>query len=195
MNEEDPDDATPLDPDESEGLIPGHITTREELNEWETANILDVEGWAFARKHPSLLSLSFIRDLHARMFGETWSWFGEFRRSEKNIGVPWEQIPMALRDLCDDVAYWIENGTYDLDEAAARFHHRLTQIHPFPNGNGRHARLMTDLLLRANGARRFAWGRGDLNRSGDVRDRYIRALRAADDHDYDPLLRFLGRGS
>lgn len=193
MNGEDPDGATPLDPDESEGLLPGHISTREDLNEWETANILDAEGWAFAWRHQNLLSLSFIRELHVRMFGDTWSWAGEFRRSEKNIGVPWEQIPTALRCLCDDARYWIESGTYDLDETAARFHHRLTQIHPFPNGNGRHARLMTDLLLGANGAPRFLWGRGALNRISDVRERYIRALGAADDLDYSLLLRFLER--
>ncbi|MGH7543786.1 MAG: mobile mystery protein B [Gemmatimonadota bacterium] len=105
----------------------------------------------------------------------------------------WEQIPIALRELCDNARHWIDHETYGLDEAAARFHHRLTQVHPFPNGNGRHARLMTDLLLTTNGAQRFDWGRGDLNRKGGVRERYIIALRAADDLDHEPLLDFLAR--
>lgn len=193
MNSDKPDGATPLDPDESDGLIPGHITIREELNEWETANILEAEGWAFARAHTDLLSLSFIKRLHAKMFGNTWTWAGEFRHSEKNIGISWERIPTALRELCDDTRYWLDHETYGLDEIAGRFHHRLTLIHPFPNGNGRHARLMTDLLLTANGTPRFTWGRGDLNQSGDLRHRYISALRSADDLDYDPLLDFLAR--
>lgn len=177
MNGGEPDGATPLDPEESEGLIPGHITTREELNEWETANILEAERWAFARTRSGILSIPFIKRLHAMMFGRTWSWAGEFRRSEKNIGISWGQIPIALRDLCDGARYWIDHDTYTLDEIAVRFHHRLTQIHPFPNGNGRHARLMTDLLLTTNGAQRFAWGRGDLNRGGDLRERYISRVK------------------
>lgn len=193
MNGGEPNGSTPLGPDESEGLIPEHITTREELNEWETANILEAEGWAFARARSDVLSITFVKRLHAMMFGRTWTWAGEFRHSEKNIGIPWEQIPIALRDLSDNVEYWIDHETYGLDEIAVRFHHRLTQIHPFPNGNGRHARLITDLMLTTNGARRFAWGRGDLNRRGDVRARYISALRAADDLVFDPLRDFLAR--
>ncbi|MGH7570851.1 MAG: mobile mystery protein B [Gemmatimonadota bacterium] len=193
MNGGDPDDITPLDLDESDGLIPGHISTRDELNEWEAANILEAEGWAFERTMPDILSILFLKRLHSKMFGKTWTWAGEFRHSEKNIGISWEQIPIALRDLCDDARYWIDKEVYGLDETAARFHHRLTQIHPFANGNGRHARIMTDLLLTTNGGRRFAWGRGDLNRTGDVRERYISVLRAADDLDYDPLLEFLAR--
>lgn len=193
MSPQDPEGATLLDPDESEGLIPGHITTREELNAWETANILEAERWAFGRAHPDLLSIAFMKRLHERMFGATWKWAGQFRRSEKNIGIPWEGIPGALAELCDDARYWIQNHTYDLDEAAARFHHRLTRIHAFPNGNGRHARLMTDLFLVRNGAPRFPWGSGDLNQSGNVRERYIAALRESDRHEYGPLLGFLRR--
>jgi fido (protein-threonine AMPylation protein) len=64
-------------------------------------------------------------------------------------------------------------------------------IHPFPNGNGRHARLMTDVLLRRNGVSAFSWGGANLEAAGDARERYLAALRAADAGDFKPLLEFV----
>lgn len=186
--------ATPLDPDEGAGLIPSHITTQEQLNEWEAANILDGEKWAFSRKHSDLLSLQFIRLLHKKLFGETWKWAGEFRTTEKNIGIASGQIGPELRKLCDDVTFQIAHKSYPADEMAARFHHRLTWIHPFPNGNGRFSRTMADLLLVQNGAQRFSWGEGNLIAAGEVRRRYIETLHAADAKDYRPLLHFVRSG-
>lgn len=194
MKLEYPPGATPLDPDEAAGLIPAHITTQGQLNEWELANILEGERRAFSRKRKDLLSIRFARMLHKRMFGNTWRWAGEFRATEKNIGMDPAQIAPELKKLCDDMAYQVEHRSYPLDEIAARFHHRLTWIHPFPNGNGRFARTMTDLLLVQNGAERFSWGAGDLVAEGDVRRRYIDALRAADAKDYRPLLVFVRAG-
>lgn len=188
-----PPDATPLDPDEAAALLPAHIQTREELNEWEGGNILAAEEWAFARIRGDVLSIGFLKRLHSRMFDETWEWAGQFRRSEKNVGIPWEQVPEALRNLFDNVAYWLEHHTFSLQEIAARLHHRLTEIHPFPNGNGRVARLLTDLFLVSRGRPRFGWGQGDLSLEGDVRTRYIAALRAADEGDMEPLLQFLSQ--
>lgn len=129
--------------------------------------------------------------LHAKMFDQTWKWAGQFRSSEKNVGIPWIQISEASRNLFDDVKYWLENETYPLEEIAARLHHRLTVIHPFPNGNGRLARILTDVFLVSRGHRRFAWGQGDLTPEGDVRARYVAALRAADGGDMQPFLDFL----
>lgn len=184
--------STPLDPDEMAGLIPGHISTQGQLNEWEQANILEGVRWAFARKHKDLLSLEFMRLLHRRLFAETWRWAGTFRTTDKNIGgVAPEYISTRLKVLCDDAAAQLEYHSYPVPEIAARFHHRLVEIHPFPNGNGRFSRCMTDLLLVHNDETPFAWGGGDLNVSGEVRDRYIAALRAADGNDYGPLLDFL----
>ena len=183
--------ATPLDPDESDGLIPTHITTLAELNEWEQANIVQAELWAFSRSRGDVLSVPYIRELHKRMFGDTWRWAGKFRTTEKTIGVPSWQITDGLANLCDDARYWIDNRVFSIDEAAARFHHRLTFIHPYPNGNGRHARLMTDVLLATRGRPRFDWGRHNLHGTGDARDRYVAALRAAEDHDFDALFEFL----
>lgn len=187
-----PDGATPLDPNEIEGLLLSHISTRSELDRWEQDNIMEGEAWAFARKQTDILSEGFICRLHKRMFGSVWRWAGKFRRSDKNIGGPWWNVPTELKNLCDDVTVWIESGSYLPDEIAARFHHRLVAIHLFPNGNGRHARTITDLLLvQRLGQSRFSWGSGNLVDAGECRRRYIEALRAADQYDYEPLMEFV----
>ena len=187
-----PQGATPLDPDEAEGLLLTHITTREELNIFEAENMRAGMEWAWRSRRKDIVSESFMRLLHKKMFGNVWRWAGEFRTSNKNIGVSREEVSVALRHLCEDVNYWIEHGTYPADELAARFHHRLVAIHPFPNGNGRHARLMTDLLLEKKLASiRFTWGGGEIIKANDCRDQYIRALRAADGGNYTLLLAFV----
>ncbi|OGA00636.1 MAG: cell filamentation protein Fic [Betaproteobacteria bacterium RIFCSPLOWO2_02_67_12] len=166
-----------------------------QLNEWEQENIIAGETWAFARRRRNILTQEFVDELHRRMFGRTWRWAGQHRTTEKNIGIDPARIAVALKNLCEDVAVQIGKRAYPLEEIAARFHHRLVSIHPYPNGNGRHARTMTDLLLVGNGAPRFSWGAGDLIHEGEVRSRYIAALQAADQRDYGPLLRFARSGS
>ena len=192
---EDPPGATPLDPDEVEGLIPKHVVTQGQLNEWELRNILIGERWAFGRKHKDLLSSEFVRRLHKRMFGETWRWAGTYRTTGKNIGVDPEQIAPMLKDLCSDAVVQLEHQSYPLNELAARFHHRLVWIHPFPNGNGRFSRTMADLLLVANGATRFTWGARGMISESETRQRYLDALHAADAKDYGPLFAFVRSGS
>ena len=192
MQLEYPAGATPLDLDETAGLRLTHITTREELNIFEQENIQQAIAWAFTGRKMDILSEAFIRQLHKRMFGEVWKWAGHPRTSNKNIGIPYERVRIELRKLIDDVKFWIENETFPPDEIAARFHHRLVFTHPFPNGNGRHARLMTDLLLeRQLGQPKFSWGGASLVQEGDVRSRYIAALRAADRDDYSLLMQFV----
>ncbi len=183
------DGATPLEPEELEGLIPSHITLRGELNEAEQAGIIAADAWAFLRRR-QVLDEKFLKGLHRRMFGTVWRWAGSFRHSERNIGVAAYRITPDLRHLLDDVRFWIAHDTYPPDEIALRFHHRLVAIHPFPNGNGRHARLATDLLAVSLGQPRFSWGQGNIGSAGDVRRAYIDALRAADRHDLAPLLAF-----
>lgn len=192
MNFDYPEGATPLDADEAQGLLLSHITNRGELDRWEQENISEAEAWAFRRKPRDILTVGFIKRMHKRMFGNIWRWAGEKRSSGKNIGIePW-QIDTALHNLCADCATWIEHGTYPPDEIAVRLHHRLTAIHPFPNGNGRHARLMADILLvHLLGQPRFTWGSGNLVDAGECRHRYINSLRAADRHDYSQLLAFV----
>jgi len=187
---EDDDASTPLTAEEREGLIPSYITLRRELNEAEQANILEAEQWAFARKR-DVLDVRFLTDLHKRMFGRVWRWAGKFRHTERNVGVDPLRIATDLRLLLDDCRYWIEHGTYPPDEICARFHHRLVFIHPFPNGNGRHARLAIDLLLVALGQPRFSWGKTNLVNPGETRRAYVAALRAADGRDIGPLLEFV----
>jgi Fic-DOC domain mobile mystery protein B len=183
--------ATPLDLNEVEGLIPSHITAQEQLNEWEQANIARALAWLASARRRDVLDEGFVRELHKRMFSDTWSWAGTFRSTERNLGVAPEQIAPKLRDLLDDTRFWLQHGTYPLDEAAVRFHHRLVSIHCFANGNGRHARLLTDLLLQAYGKAPFTWGRADLVPAGAAREQYLAALRCADLGDFSELLSFV----
>jgi len=184
------DDATPLTPEERDGLIPTHITLRGELNELEQNNIAQADIWAFQRTR-DVLDESFLKDLHNRMFDKVWRWAGEYRATEKNIGVnPPFRIQPEIRQIIDDAKFWTENKSYPPDEIAVRFHHRLVFVHPFPNGNGRWSRLMGDLLAVRLGQPRFTWGRADLQTAGGGRAAYIEALQAADGHNLDPLIAF-----
>ncbi|AMV71526.1 toxin, Fic family [Desulfuromonas sp. DDH964] len=192
MNFDYPAGATPIDPDEAQGLLLPHIRTREELDRWEQENISEAEDAVLRRKQKDILTEKYARDLHKRMFGNVWRWAGDFRRSQKNIGIEWMQVPVALRQLFQEVNGWLEYQSYPPDEIAARFHHRLVAIHAFANGNGRHARLMADVLLvHLLGQKRFSWGQENLTNAGECRRRYIEALQAADRHDYGPLLVFV----
>lgn len=182
---------TPLDPDEIAGLKPRHIATQGALDEWEAQNILKALRWIARQKKLDVLNEHFCRELHAKMFDDTWKWAGTFRKTDKNIGCDWTQIAVNLRQLFDNMAYWLEHNVFPPEEVAVRFHHKLVWLHAFPNGNGRHARLMTDCLLRQCGLAPFSWGRGNLVAANEVRGRYIQALRAADANDYALLVAFV----
>ena len=183
------DAATALEEDERKQLIPTYITSRAELNEAEQVNISDADGWAFSRQR-DVLDTAFLLRLHKRMLGSVWRWAGSYRTTERNIGIEAWRIPAELAQLLDDVRFWIAAKTYGPDEICIRFHHRLVAIHPFPNGNGRLARMAADLLAVRLGRPRFAWGRSELVTPARARATYITALQAADRHDIAPLLRF-----
>lgn len=187
----DPEDkaGTLLTSEEREGLIPTYITTRAELNEAEQINIDDGVGWALARER-DVLDEALLKQLHKRMYGQVWRWAGEYRKTEKNIGIDWWRIEPDLKALLDDTCYWVGNKTYPPDELAVRFHHRLVFIHPFPNGNGRHSRLAADMLVMKLGKPRFTWGGGSLVTVSELRNRYVAALQEADRHNIEPLLIF-----
>ena len=183
--------ATPIDPDEALGLIPVHITTQADLNAWEEMNIVEGATWIKRQKIIQGLDEGLIRELHRRMFNQTWLWAGTFRKSAKSIGIDWTQIAVALRNLLDNTAYQIEHQTISNDEIAVRFHHQLVLIHAFPNGNGRHARLMADALIMSLGGERFSWGGNmSLATPGVVRQNYLSALRVADNGHLEPLMQF-----
>lgn len=184
--------ATPLDPDEIADLLPIHITTQAELNAWEQANIVQGDRWASRQSKRDLLNEGFVRELHRRMFDQTWRWAGTFRNSDKNIGVDWPQISVKIRDLLENTRYQLDNNIYDADETVVRFHHQLVWIHAFPNGNGRHARLMADLLALKRGRPRLTWGGQStaINTAGEIRAKYLAALRSADQGEFSELIQF-----
>lgn len=184
---EEPDGATPLSQEDIEGLRVA-LRTRGELNEVEALNIARAMQWLRGARPRDVLTEPFIYRLHGKMFDEVWKWAGAQRVRETTIGVPPHLIPMRLRDTLQDARYWLDHRTFPLDEIAIRYHHRLVAVHPFPNGNGRHARLAADDLMFRNGGAPLRWGGGDLLNRGDVRTRYIAALRDADHGDYRALI-------
>lgn len=191
MELEYPEGATPIDLDEAQGLLLTHVTTRGELDRWEQDNILEAKDWVARTKPTDILNEQFIKALHRRMFGDVWEWAGQFRQSDKNIGVPWQHVPTTLRNLCDNATLWIDLMEDSQDLIAARFHHQLVSIHPFPNGNGRHAREAADILLKnVLNCPAFTWGGRYLSEAGNTRQQYIAALRAADEGNLEPLLAF-----
>lgn len=183
--------ATPIDTYEAEELIPT-LTTQKELNEWEQVNITEaLKLHSFKKYKPeNILDAYFLFKLHKDMFDNTWQWAGKIRVSLKNIGVLPEEIRINLKNLLDDVTYWIENKTYSIDDICIMFHHRLVYIHLFPNGNGRHSRIAADLLVKSLGEKEFTWGNGDLIKKGKARKEYINALKEADNNNYKPLIKF-----
>ncbi len=187
-------DNTLIAAEELDALIP-NLASQQELNEWERENILEAEKWCFGRalKTENPLSEEYIRKLHRKMFDHTWKWAGTYRNTEKTIGVSPFKIREMLKALLDDAVYWKDKKIYPIDELAVRFHHRLVSIHLFPNGNGRHARLMADVLAVREGVKRFTWGKSDLIPKGNVRSRYIDALKQADSGNIKPLLEFARR--
>lgn len=191
-----PHGATPIDIDSLHLLIP-EISTHEELNEFEARNIASAIQWAHRsyKLKKDLMSIQGLKLLHNKMFDSTWRWSGKFRNVNTNIGISWEQIQVAVQALCDDTQYHIANQVYPWKELAVRFHHRIVSIHPFTNGNGRHARLAADLLLRFNNQPTLIWGDASLNNDCEQRSAYIESLRKADRGDICPLLRFAGASS
>lgn len=187
------DGQTPLDDDEKEGLLIPTIATRGELDEFEQQNIEQAVQWSLGRsfKAEAVFTEEFIRALHKRMYGNVWAWAGEFRKTNKNIGVDKWQISTELRYLLDDVKFWYANNTYQPDEITIRFKHRLVSIHCFSNGNGRHSRLLADIVIEKIFKQpHYTWGAGNLVKQGDQRTAYLNAIRAADAGDIQPLINF-----
>ena len=187
------DGQTPLNDEEQNGLLIPSITTREELDEFEQLNIEKAIQWTFGKKWKAeqLFTEKFVKDLHKRMYGEVWKWAGAFRESEKNLGIKSYLIPAELKVLLDDALFWVENDTYSPDELAIRFKHRLVSIHCFSNGNGRHSRLMADLIMeKLFNSTFFSWGSSNLVKATETRKAYIKAVKMADKQDLQPLIVF-----
>jgi Fic-DOC domain mobile mystery protein B len=187
------DGQTPLSEEEKEGLLIKSITTHGELDEHEQLNIEKAIEWIISirLKKEKILSETFIKNLHKKMLGNVWAWAGEFRKSEKNLGVKWITIGVELKTLLDDTQYWIENKTYSPDEITIRFKHRLVNIHCFPNGNGRHSRIMADVLIESVfGEKIFSWNQSNMVKPDDVRKDYIQSMREGDKGSIESLIKF-----
>ena len=180
---------TPLDQEEKEGLKINSITTQVELDEFEQLNIEKAVEWTIHKK--IILTEKFVKDLHKKMYGDVWKWAGEFRMTEKNIGIQWTQIGIELKNLLDDTRYWIENKTFLPEEIAIKFKHRLVSIHCFPNGNGRHSRMMADIIMESIFQNKiFSWHQSNMVKANETRNEYIKALREADNGDCATLIEF-----
>lgn len=185
---------TKLDERDKLDLIPSLIT-RSQLNEHELLNTASARDWAMSskvQKRDDLLTDFFARELHRRMFSSIWKWAGKYRTTERNLGWEPHRITEGMRVAFDNAQHWLKHDIYSLTESAIRLHHRLVVIHPWSNGNGRHARLMADVLMVSRGNRALPWGetRSDLVNAGTTRQHYIEALRRADGGAFEPLLDF-----
>lgn len=187
------DGQTPLDEDEKEGLLLKTITTHGELDEHEQLNIESALAWVIQSNltKDKIFTEGFIKTLHKKMFASVWAWAGSFRKTNKNIGVEWIMISVELKALLDDALFWIEHTTYPPDEIAIRFKHKLVNIHCFPNGNGRHSRMMADIIIESVFEKDlFSWHSSNMVKPDETRKKYISAIRAADAGDIEPLLNF-----
>ena len=186
-------DQTPLEEEEKEGLLISTISTRADLNEFEQLNVEDAMQWALGKSFNTqdIFCEKFVCDLHQRMFGNVWSWAGKYRQTEKNLGINRFKIATSLKVLCDDALYWVENTSYTPIEIAIRFKHRMVSIHCFANGNGRHSRLMADIIIQnLSGKLIFTWGSKNLTQQHAIRPMYLKAIKAADKGDYSSLIAF-----
>lgn len=188
--------ATPLDLDEIQGLLIDTISTQAELNFAEQQSIIESSKWIFQANHKNILTDQFFKNLHKKMFQSVWSWAGKYRTTNKNIGVESYVIPIEIKKLCDDCDYWIQNQTYDWNEIAARFHHKVVWIHPFANGNGRFSRILTDILIKKYQQKPLTWGRNsypkdDFSDESNLRAEYILSLREADNKKIQKLIHFM----
>ncbi len=185
---------TPLDEEEKVGLKISLITTNGELNEFEQNNIEQAIFWTLGKKinEQKLFTEQFVKELHKKMFGDVWKWAGQFRKTEKNIGIESWKITTELKILLDDVHFWILHKTYSEDEIAIRFKHRIVSIHCFPNGNGRHSRLIADLISeKIFNKKPFTWGQtSSLSDESNPRLMYLKALKNADKGDFNDLIIF-----
>jgi Fic-DOC domain mobile mystery protein B len=185
-------DSTALDEDEKDGLRIKSISTRSELDQFEQQNIEKAVLWTLSRKikPDTILSEQFIKELHRRMYSNVWEWAGEFRKTNKNIGIDKISISVELKKLLDDCKYWITHNCFTEDEIVVRFKHRIVSIHCFPNGNGRHSRLMADVMTTNIFNRPvFTWG-SKMKEQDMLRKTYLNAIKTADSGNIERLLSF-----
>jgi Fic-DOC domain mobile mystery protein B len=183
---------TPLNDIELKGIKFSHLTNMGELDQLEDANIQKGLDWLNNYKNDDYLCISFLNKLHKKMFGDVWKWAGSFRTYEVNIksSLPFK-IETDLIEFFLDVKVWIEHASIPWGELEAEFHHRLVSIHPYPNGNGRISRIMTEYLQQRNGQKVTSW-KSSLKKNPDLRrEMYINSLKKADQLSFKELTEFI----
>ena len=196
MDETQPIGATPGG--DTSGLLLEHLSTTTARNAAETEAIsraYDKYVFRARRKKQGTewLTDDFIRRVHADMLGTIWEWAGKYRQTKFNLGVDPHLIREQIKLFTEDFLYW--NGTestMSVIEIAARIQHRLTNIHPFTNGNGRHARLITDIFLHSRKLPIPQWPQIQLMAQGnEIGEQYITAMKKADNGDINDLIQFI----
>ena len=190
-----PEGATPIDDDSD--LLPSGLLTYQDLCSAEAENILKAVNLHLKRKKKSKenwLTEEYIRKVHRDMFKSVWRWAGTYRATELNIGVPAHSVREEIAKLCQDAAFWsTKKANMPVLERAIRVHHRLTWIHPFRNGNGRHARMISDIYLHAYNHSQPIWSETSLYAPGEIRSQYLKAVREADRGNFKPLIEITSR--
>jgi Fic-DOC domain mobile mystery protein B len=183
---------TPVDPSH---LKDQSIGTRRELCRAEALNIRKAFVKYLAAppsKRLAPFDYDWLLRLHEEMFGDVWTWAGRPRQENLNLGVAWPQIPEQLSALAKDLPLW-EPSAMPLGEQAARLHYRAVWIHPFPNGNGRWARLLANIWLRMHQGKLIVWPEEAIGEESLIRQDYLKALQAADRGDLGPLIALHGQ--
>ncbi len=174
--------ATPIDADAALDLLQPQIMTQAQLNEAEQANIFDAQLWTRTQRHKNVLDEQFIKNVHKRMFGDVWKWAGKFKQTDHQNErfARRGEVGIRLNQLLENTKHRLEHGKpidrNEWDLFGAEFHHQLVLVHAFANGNGRHAREITDLLFMQQGQKPFSWGSASLTEPSSTRSRYIHAL-------------------
>jgi Fic-DOC domain mobile mystery protein B len=186
---------TPID--DISGLKRKDVRNRRQLAVAEAENVRKVIVKYLAGKPNRKMApfdVSWSLKLHKEMFGEVWNWAGQLRQVDLNIGVAWNQVAVALKDLFDDLAFWKDHWP-DLIEQSAYLHHRAVRIHPFLNGNGRWARMLANIWLALHDHPITFWPEQTIGTVSTIRDEYLDAIRSADEGHMDALLELHNRFS
>lgn len=173
-----------FDPDKHDNIL--GITDLDLLYENEALGIIRAQQYILDLDANFVFDSRLILDLHHIVFGNLYLWAGKWRNVVTNIGIDVGKIPYAIAEYADHVNY-MKNAAMDregLVNCLFYTHHRYTQIHPFNNGNGRTARLITDLVANMNGYQNIQLYVRD---AGAERENYKAALKAADQHYNDKL--------
>jgi Fic-DOC domain mobile mystery protein B len=191
-----PEGATPLD--DISGLLRRDITTRGQLDEAETLNILGAVDWIERGRLRDVFTVDFYERLHSRMYDDVWEWAGDLRSvtgARPNIGVPPEMVPIELGRVAMEFNWeWQNSDQTNLLPFIAKYHHALVWVHPFNNGNGRWSRLACDVVMKRLAKKPLiTWATDTLNVDSGERSQYINALKMADDFDLAPLVEYLSK--